>query len=70
MSNVTIIFKNGKELQFKCTKFTVRKGGITDQLVELEWEHANIDIMYIDFADIMCIYADNNDDTEESGEIQ
>ena len=68
MSNVTIMFKNGKELQFKCTKFTARKGSITNQLAELEWEHANINIMHIDFADIMCIYANDNGDTEESVE--
>lgn len=65
MSNVTIMFKNGKDLQFKCSKFIVKKTGVTNQLAEIEWEHANIDIMHINFSDIMCIYADDNDEAVE-----
>lgn len=64
-TTVVIMFKNGKQIRMKCDNFVVKKNGF-EQLTNIEWEGAkNINILHIDFAEIMCIYYEFGKNEEE-----
>lgn len=56
METVVIMFKNGKELRINCDNFEVTTNGL-NQLTNIKWVHGtNVNLLHIEFSEIMCIY--------------
>lgn len=55
-----IILKNGNEINFECESITTTQNKLTNELVGIKYEGANIDINYLNLNEVVALTCQRN----------